>query len=462
MHILLLPNELLELIFHDITKQDDRLALTLVCRRFREKVLPDLYRTISLNPFQGHRDRLNQSPISLLARSLLENPSLGPLIKHAHFLGWRSRAHKRLNFFGFKKPDPDFLELTEDYILKSGLPFSDFWISELEVGQVDAYAAIALSKMTGLRKLTLQIHQDESFLRLLLTGAQSSRSSDRHISTFDELRNVSILAPSENRRSSSINRLEINNILPLFYLPAVELLNIRGVDLKSNINWPGGKTPQCWLLNELVLGESNAKPRVLGQLLEATPQLQVLDISERLTLKSIFDSDWHDLQLDLGDLGDALLNVRRSLTKLTLLIDCSVSTESVVYDPLLLITNHLGLLNGFEKLVHLEISPICLFGSSNLRSSTERTLLHLPRSLETLSLSPRKNLARWGAREWPPRVILEQLGPILGSKEKAFPSLGRLIIDVRGMYWEGGWDYHYREMLEEMCEWASVKCRVID
>lgn len=271
----------------------------------------------------------------------------------------------------FKEPYADTLKLMKDHIYQSEMPSPDSWISELEAARVDVYAALVLSKMTGLRTLAFQASQHE-ISPVFLKGALSLDSPAQCISKFSELRNVALGAPREYGSTCPIPRLNLSHVSPLFYLLAIESIEIHGIKLKSQSDWPGSKKPQCRSLKTLILGETITNPRVLAQILAATPQLRTLEFSA--TFRIMRDSDerlenWENWKFDLSDLGDALLNVRKSLTNLVLGIECFAFSDTLTLNPLNIIANRLGPLDTFEELEYLEISPVCLFGSSKQTSS---------------------------------------------------------------------------------------------
>lgn len=460
MAILSLPIELLQLIIQKVDKADLP-ALTLVSRDLRVNVLPFLYKSVTLKGF-----RCDRPPIYPLVRALLKNPTFGPWIRYATIWTLNLNPQRRAYWASgdSEKSNDGDLRLMKRYIRGSGLPSTHTWLSAVDKGCVDACAAIALSKMTRLRMLRLQIRQDGRFLDFLLRGALSLQPGIPPISHFGGLKKVVLgFTPLKNASSFPVENLEISHILPLFFLPVIKCIGVSGVDIKMPFKWPGAKKPDCLSLDTLILREASIKPAVLGHLLKATPNLRQFHFNHVANIDGRVDTSPETLVYDLGDLRDALMNVRTSLVRLTLGINCLLfGTASVdpMFSYLCFLTNILGPLDVFEKLVYLEIPPVFLFGFLKHASPTDKLLLRLPPSLETLSL--RKDMGTWGDYTWDAMDCLEHLGPFLEDKMNA-PGLKSIAVDIdEGTgYWTPIQEKAIKERgrsIKKACDSDGIKC----
>ncbi len=290
--------------------QADLRSVCLVHPGLRALAEPRLYSEIDIFFY-----RSAPYPIVSLLRSILRRPELAAHIRLLSCYGGdklnRGRGEKVP-----KMPMPEVdLRQAVSLVEETCLPFRDEWVKELRLGTLDAYLALVLSRLPRLELLHLSntFFLESSLIGLvfqsILCGPRSDWLTVDISSSLSELRRVGL----SSLGVQSARNLE--SVLPFFYLPSVEVLNIL-IDgsLVHPLPWPTTPPPSALNLTSLYIAGGKIREAYLGQILAAVPRLRSLEWQWRCEIN--LEGQFNSPLVNLDQLMPALAQVKETLTEL--------------------------------------------------------------------------------------------------------------------------------------------------
>ncbi|KAF2149319.1 hypothetical protein K461DRAFT_44763 [Myriangium duriaei CBS 260.36] len=280
----------------------DLVQLCLVSKKSRASTEPYLYSNISCTWSV-------KQPCSMLAlvQTLLRRPDLAEHVRSVSLLG------DDLNKVRSLRDVPEIatagldLGLMRKTIEVSKIELANDWTDQLNAGTIDPYVALLLSQLHRLRTLTLERNfvEDTRFFGGVFSSLLPGHENVQ-LSTFKDLRVI-----SHNMTLYSRSKI-ITDLLPYFYLPALEQLSLSVVN-PAVFEWPAAP-PDATLLTSLSL--RGIREVHLGRLLSATPNLR------QLWWKWYYDEDFENPSnqpiVDLDLIVAALIPIRHSLQDLAI------------------------------------------------------------------------------------------------------------------------------------------------
>lgn len=154
-------------------------------------------------------------------------------------------------------------------------------------GNIDIFVALILSQLPQLQTLHLNVDliTDNRFIGVLFKHALSSNnqsSARRCLSTFVHLHHVGYMPEQELPSRASV---DIDQVISLFYFPAMEILDLFVFNHRAIFSWPKDNLPCASHLRILNLPDSELDEEGLKRVLSVTPKL------ERLSYHRLFDID---------------------------------------------------------------------------------------------------------------------------------------------------------------------------
>jgi hypothetical protein len=282
-------------------------------------------------------------------RTILHRPDLAA---HVRTLGLHGDDFVIYGPFGDNLPKfpIDALDLNQavEAITTTRVPYARRWVDELRNGNMDAFVALLLSRLHGLRRLVIgpNFAKQTEFLGMLLYSALWLRV-DHGFPTFQHLRDVKYDLDVDFMRENGGRNTA--SVLPFFYLPEVQRLWI-SLDNPVTFYWPTHTAPNLSTITSLTL--ETIREEHLSQLLSVTPRLKTLcwqfyycEDHQHASCTSL---------IDLDKIGTALVHVRNTLKELAISAIHDIGTG---YEfPNLEIKGSLEALVDFAQLERLEIT----------------------------------------------------------------------------------------------------------
>ncbi|TLD24788.1 hypothetical protein PspLS_06283 [Pyricularia sp. CBS 133598] len=209
----------------------------------------------------------------------------------------------------------DTLRSAISLIAELDLPYSELWVKKLREGTMDAIVALILSRLPNLRSLIVQ--RDFTKEQTCVTAVLRTIALEKldWLPRFIHLRKVSIRFDMDDCVYRDANT---QGLLPLFYLPAIEALDL-DFDDPMQWSWPTPTPPDAASIKSLTL--HNIRERGLKLILATTQNLKKLEWvashSQMSIIKQDFDATTSKI-MDLDILMGALLPLRSTLVELTL------------------------------------------------------------------------------------------------------------------------------------------------
>ena len=396
------------------------------------------------------KQHVRAPPIASLLSILLRQPRLAAHVAQLTIVGEES----------YDSPDP----LSE--VPVEGVPVDEFvacveatttaslrhqWSDELRNGQAEAFVTLLLTQVPNLVSLRLEsvcAHKFQILWKMLTSALCGGQPTD--LPTFHRLRKVafrSVLSDTMARCHATKNA---GDILPFFYLPALEELSIN-THQPRGFAWPSGILPVCENLTSLEL--FGIREGALGQFLSATGRLQTLRwecwYDPSATTEGVGPTH---KDLDLDQLAADLCVVRSSLQSLKMTADCARSDRCMVT------TGTLRGLRNLDNLTHLEVPIIFLSGYS--RESPAKLGAFLPPNLVSLVIT--SDLFFFDEYTWNDSSHISLVEEWVGSSRDAAPQLKKLtmaIVDQDDEEWQPeNWD-RLRRLLSDVG--ISLTIRVV-
>ncbi|KAF2669744.1 hypothetical protein BT63DRAFT_479528 [Microthyrium microscopicum] len=338
--------------------------------------------------------------ISLL-NNVLRKPALANCISSLEFssdnsLDWLHEEHIPISI-----PVDGFnLSLAVQTISGSGLPFIQQWIQQLFGGEGDAFLALLLLKLHGLKHLVISTRYFTSEVLSLFLRAALCVPGTCGPAAFQNLSEVTYKIRGRYRRLATQYRCVCGqgaaDTLPFFCLSSITRLSI-SLDNPESLDWPILSTSNPSMLTSLDL-HLVRESHLLG-LLSMTPKLKYLKWT-------LFFCDTrrrkHPIQptntllVELDKVSAALEQVRDTLQDLEIAVEVQ-HIESYLEAPNLRLNGTLRSLTTLPRLTVLKIPPEFLFASLSIESALPLKLV-VPNHIETLVLTD--DLADQEFDEW--------------------------------------------------------------
>ncbi|EAQ88029.1 hypothetical protein CHGG_04648 [Chaetomium globosum CBS 148.51] len=386
-HLLDCNEDVLRLIL-DYLSQDDLYKVCLVHPQLRYLAEAPLYSTIELY-YDEEKYSSTRHPITSLIRTLLRRPDLATLVRSVSCLPGEHTG-EILEAQNIPVCETGLKEALS-FVEKTGLPYRDTWMEELRQGNLDAYLAILLSQLPRLRRLYLthKFSQKTDLITLVLRSMLCDSHPSQPIpginsTSLHQLQTVSLERfPGHYLTPSSLNT---ENILPFFYLPSIQILDLPIDDPPtSTLPWPTPQPPSALNLHTLAL--RHIREAHLAALLTATPHLHTLNWQWRFDPDITTDAA-NTPTVNLTQLLLALTPLHPTLTTLHIHASCLYTTQPFIPFPLS-IHGTMAALAHFAHLRTLTIPLVFVTGFAlPLPTHPHHTLAHcLPPSLEVLTLT---------------------------------------------------------------------------
>lgn len=337
-------------------------------------------------------------PVVQLLRTMLSRPALASHVRQVELLG-RDFKLTTADARGFEEKTrppkveiaPDDQKIFQRAIKDLPLPYVSSWAEELRAGTMDALVALMLLLLPNLRSLRMERNFtiETRFLGSLFRSALCDRSC-ASIPAFDDLQDVVFGGIHSQLRSLCIPEGNTHHLLPLFYLPAAQSLDLF-IDTPPSgvLDWPAGPPS---LSNITSLALTMLREPFLEEVLAATPFLESLQWEWHYG--PIYREQPWGQTIDIGKLASALRHVRNTLESLRIKAWADYGDiNDFVLDPLE-IRGTLRTLASFPKLRNLTAPWVFIVGFT--QDAEIRLEDIIPTSVESLVLE----CALIGHEEW--------------------------------------------------------------
>lgn len=360
----------------------DLLHAARASKNLRAAVENILYSNITL---EWNHER--EPSFSALLRTLFARPELSRHIKSLYLKGstidrdgyitWRPKLPS-LSVAGIP------FDQTHSFIDSIGLAtvLQETWKSKLRQGNVHAIATMLICLAPNLSSLRL----DPLFtIETEILGHVLRHALFGHPGTDEEVSWRPLLRLRElciaNRHDES-RRTDLNNaadLLPLFYLPALESLML-SLDNPTEFAWPTTSPPKAARLSSLELWR--VRETRLAPILAAAPDLKSFKWTCFYVRK--LDEGVSTRTIDIDIIMLALAPLRNSVENLAIEATCFLGGTEIEF-PSLHISGSLAGLDQFHFIRWLQIPWVFIMGFSP--SQNRRLLADLPPSLEELTVT---------------------------------------------------------------------------
>ena len=392
----------------------------------------------------------------------MSRPHLAAHIKTLHLAGPHTTFAPLVQTI--RKVSVSITELNEliSFIRKTSVPYTGFWIQELQQGRLDAIVALLLAQLPNLRCLYLgpAFTQRSELIGMVLRSA-IFEPIDYGLPNFRHLRDVTYLLKEGHDRARNKTVKNTADVLPFFYLPNVQRISV-SLESPLAITWPTPQFPIPSSLQSLVL--NSVRENYLGDLLSVTPYLKSL----RWTW--YYDYGLRDAVnlpiVDLDQIGDAISCLRGTLTDLKIIGDVQLGGNDINL-PGLKTEGSLSAMVNMENLRTLQVPWAFLVGFA--QDTTKRLQNVLPRYLEHLTITydlclqnDEQMEPEWPEFEWEDHAILDLLKSWLQDREAFTPNLRGISLGLaRDETDDYEWDPIMRHQLTALGVQTGVSFEVI-
>ncbi|TLD05011.1 uncharacterized protein PgNI_09262 [Pyricularia grisea] len=335
--------------------------------------------------------------ISLLG-AFLRKPHLGLHVQHLELLGGGFDYHsphafilnhdreklKSLSYEELRPPTlwwdgaEETLRSAISLIAELDLPYSELWVERLREGTMDAIVALILVRLPNLRSLVVQRDFTKETTCVMAVLRTIALEKLDWLPRVIHLREVSMRFDMDDCVYRDAN---LQDLLPLFYLPAIEALDL-DLDDPMQWSWPTPAPPEAASLKSLTL--NNIREQGLKFILAAAQSLETLEWVASHSQMSIIKQDSDattSKMMDLDIVTGALLPIRSTLVDLTL----GLNTVHPFGEDFFYLDFH-GSLAGIaqlEKVERFEVELVYL-ASNALFDNRFRIWERVPRNLRIL------------------------------------------------------------------------------
>ncbi|PHH61917.1 hypothetical protein CDD81_7722 [Ophiocordyceps australis] len=378
-----LPMEILSMI-HEELDMTDLKSLSMVNKRLRAITEPRLFKNLKVS-----WDRKTMPQAISLLDSLLDKPQLSDYIQHLRLCTW-----PLVNPHQVPLPKT-ILDKATKAVLATRMPDTSLWLKQLRAGTIDSVATLILVLLPNIKSL----NQDSPFnLRNELLGKMLTHAlcgplaGNYQLPRFHQLQKVTFGCKYNTstqwpipwdvyETDESITTNNADFVLPFFYLPSLEEVNI-SMDNPIEFNWPADTPPNSTVTSLILtrLREPHLKP-----LLSGTPNLKSL--SWNWLYQEWMDQNVMTRDVDLDALAIAFSQVGNTLTDLTLTIEDREAEERNSHeDYSVQITGWLSTLPLMSKLTRVCIPWVFVMGMEYSRRRESLLWQQLPECLEVLNM----------------------------------------------------------------------------
>lgn len=350
------PAEIIDQILGELPPSD-LAALSRVHSALHEAAQPLLFNSVNLTWSENKAPRIIQ-----LLRAILFRPELAHRIQHLKLLGdtFKPAPHGMEGPRWIPTPKIPVVATELNPLIAAieglRLPCGPSWVEQMETGTMDAFAALLLACLPRLKSLrmehnfTRQAHLVGNVFRSALCGGTAGALPKyEHLQVVDFFDNYSVYRRCHHPQG----RANTDDVLPLFYLPALQRLDVFiDTPIPGIFDWPTGQPP---LSNITSLALYHLREPALEKLLSATPALKSLRWSWYCGPPYRWQPQGRDWcqTIDLQLLATALSHVRDTLENLHI--------------------------TTYEDLDHnFEYQPIVMKGNFRPMASLSLKKLHLP------------------------------------------------------------------------------------
>lgn len=420
-------------------------------------------------------DDMDPPPIHLLLRTLLRNPSRAHHIKFLRLRGgsipsddvcfdwWRGYWH---DWDLWRAPSISFgscfsttdIEQVRRLVYGVYRPSQSTWISQLQQGNVDVLVALLLCRLDSLERLDLgfsYLHRSRFVPAILRQGTVDCSK----ICLFPKLQSANIALDAPINAPSCWGDIDL--LRPFFFLPSIHTV-VTTAPEPVIFAWMG-KTPSTLSLKNLVLLNSLVLENTLKDLLSVTPALEHLTYGHWRYADLNYPSRANANQLRCWRLNNALVNIQNTLQSLVVKVafqyyeGVGFPDDSNFHGPIG-VAGRLTVLKGMQKLTHLEIPWVVLFGwHAEVPVSWTNSL---PDSLQDICL--RNDLRRLIGYEWTDEMTSTLVAEFLDSCPQYFSSLSIVSFAYECEFGgkHGVWRDENAEHLRSLCRSKNIECMI--
>ncbi|CAG7925959.1 unnamed protein product [Penicillium olsonii] len=408
-------------------------------------------------------DHPDPPPVTKLLRTLVARPHLATHIRNFQLTGKPSDCASLRTTIPLVPISPTELSESISFIQKTGVPYSDLWIQELQQGGLDAVVALLLAQMPNLQCLRLEsaFTQRSEIIGMVLRSA-IFKPVNYGLPDFRHLQHVTYLLKIGRDYARDHALKNTADLLPFFYLSHVKSLSL-AVDSPLAITWPKPKVPIPSSLTSLVL--YTVRENYLRNLLSITPHLKSLQ------WKFWYDSGLLDAVnspiVDLDRIGDAVSCLKDTLSDLKILAEVYLGGHGDIHLPAIKTEGSLSAMVVMDNLKTLQVPWAFLVGFA--LDPTKRLQDVLPKYLEHLTITwdlciqnEENEEPDWPQFEWADHHILDVLKSWLEDRKTFTPNLQRVTLGlVRWETDEYDWEPPMRQRLAELGVHAGIVFDII-
>ncbi|KAJ5323142.1 hypothetical protein N7452_011431 [Penicillium brevicompactum] len=454
------PRDILYSIFEFLSPAEFY-ALCLVHTKVRVVATKFLYENIQM--IWEQENHYDPPPVTKLLRTLVARPHLATHIRNLQLTGLPTKHPALVRTIRLVPISPTELSESISFIQKSGVPYRDLWIQELQRGRLDAVVALLLAQMPNLQCLRLgsAFTQRSEIIGMVLRSA-ILEPVDYGLPDFRHLQHVTYLLKVGRDYARDHEVKNTADLLPFFYLSNVKSLSL-AVDSPLAITWPKPKLPISSSLTSLVL--NSVRENYLRDLLSITPHLKSLQ------WKFWYDSGLLDAVnspiVDLDRIGDALSCLKNTLSDLKILGEVYLGGDGDINLPAIKTEGSLSAMVVMDNLKTLQVPWAFLVGfaldtTKCLQDVLPRYLEHLTITWDLCLQNDEDVVPDWPQFEWEDHHILEVLKSWLEDRETFTPNLRSVTLGlVRYETDEYDWEPSMRQRLAELGAHAGIVFDII-
>lgn len=419
MSIHVLPDEILLHICDQVSR--GLFNLLRVCRRWNKLFSSRAWRSVDVAD--------SPEQIIRLLTALQENPDIGPLIQHLklHFSVWHEEYWEEDNLPDIKRFQP----LVEQASHSS--KHSENWINDLKSGITDAWVALLVPALEGVKSLELDFSSNSDYFLPMVARAAARECPFDSKPVFQNLENV-VIKMEDNVKSS----YDMGDLLPFFCFPAIQSFSGHSIVEMSGTGYYK-QYPQLSLMS------SGLKKLNLGLQGPCNGSHGFANAIKLCKGLEIFEYQ-HDDKVVWGDcyipfipraFYISLFTQKDSLREIRLNNRGEHPWHEEVDDPEEFLVGPFGSMTEFHHLRELQIPWGTLLQVDEDEQPTVRLSDVLPQNLEYLSLAD--------CREDDFQVIVENLQDLLLFRQTRFPKLKILQVQPYTLEHIPGTDYYHSD-----------------
>lgn len=434
-------------------------TLCLVNRQFRAIAERLLYSKIQWS----WRNHENPPPIVPFLWTIISRPELAAHIRKIQLEGRYLSNYGSSSSIASIPVSGAALDKGIEFIQRTGVPYSDFWIQQLRKSVLDALMALLLAQLPNLRQLDLgPVFLQRSTLIGMVLSSAVCEPGVYQLPDFPHLMDVSVLSRFGWDRAREKEKIQNTpDFLPLFYLPNLERMSV-SIRSSTTFKWPIACLPDPSRLKSLEL--SSIREAHLIDILSVTKSLEKLswmwyyDFGLSYGVDGLFNQPI----VNLDQIGSALSQIPPSLKELNISAEVGMGGNDSWY-PGVSIKGSLHQLADLDHVKRLKIPLAFLVGFAQ---DTSKTLQDkMPKNLEFLTLTYDLGIQEdpeMPEFDWEDWAVLGLLQSWLGVWESCTPRLRGITLVVELLLeWIGAWDSDMMCQLSELSIQTGIQLDVI-